>query len=57
MKVLCTPAPTTPGEREIVKLERHLGCHPEETLTHAAHEVRTYPNATRGNIVVRLSPR
>lgn len=57
MKVLCTPAPTTPGGRGIVKLERHLGCHPEETLTHAAHEVRRYPNATRGNIVVRLSPR
>ena len=45
------------GGRETVKLERHLGCDPEETLTHAAHEVRRYPNATRGNIVVRLSPR
>jgi hypothetical protein len=57
MKVLYTPAPTVPGGRETVKLERHLGCHPEETLTHAPHEVRRDPNATRGNIVVRLSPR
>jgi hypothetical protein len=56
MKVLYTAAPTTPT-RPTVKLERHLGCDPEETLAHAAHELRSYASATRGNNDVRLSSR